>query len=86
MANAFFMEQPYDEIHIGRIIQMQLKAQGRSVKWFAEQIPCTRNHLYKIFRSSSLHTDLLLRISVVLNYNFFKHYETALKQNNVYQK
>lgn len=85
MANAFFMEEQL-EIHIGNLIRQELRNQGRSVKWFANQIPCTRNHTYKIFSSPSLNTDMLLKISVILDYNFFKHYETIFNQAKVYRK
>lgn len=63
------------EIHIGRIIQAKLKEQGRSVVWLAKQIPCTREHLYKIFSKPDINTAMLQRISKILDYNFFKLYE-----------
>ena len=61
-------------IHIGQLIQEQLKADRRSVSWLAEQIPCTRNHLYKIFRKPSIDCALLLRISQAMQFNFFRYY------------
>ena len=64
-------------IHIGHLIQAQLKADKRSVGWLAKQIPCTRNHVYKIFNRPSLDADLILRISVAMNFNFFRYYTTA---------
>ena len=63
-----------NEIHIGRLIQEQLKADQRSVSWLAKQIPCTRNHLYKIFRKPSIDCALLLRISQAMQFNFFRYY------------
>ncbi len=63
-----------NEIHIGRLIQEQLKADQRSVSWLAKQIPCTRNHLYKIFRKPSVDCALLLRISQAMQFNFFRYY------------
>lgn len=67
-------ENSSNEIHIGRLIQKQLKADKRSVSWLAAQIPCTRNHLYKIFRKDSLDCALLLRISQAMQFNFFRYY------------
>ena len=75
-----------NQLHIGKMIRQELRNQGRSVTWFASQLPCTRNHTYKIFSSPSLNTDMLLKISVILDYNFFKHYETILNQTEVYRK
>lgn len=63
------------DIHIGKIIRDKLNEQGRSVTWLAQQIPCSRNHMYKIFNNSSINTDLLLRIAKVMDYNFFQHYK-----------
>ena len=58
-------------IHIGRIIHQKLREQGRTAAWLAKQIPCTRNNVFKIMRKSHISTDLLLRISKILDYNFF---------------
>ena len=61
-------------IHIGQLIQTQLKADQRSASWLAREIGCTRNHLYKVFRKPSLDGELLLRISLAMNFNFFQYY------------
>ena len=61
-------------IHIGHLIEEQLKRDERSVSWLARQIPCTRNHVYKIFRKSSIDCALLLRISKAMQFNFFQYY------------
>ena len=62
------------DIHIGRLIRAQLKSDERSVSWLAREIGCTRNHLYKIFNKPSLDSDLLLRISKAMHFNFFQFY------------
>lgn len=64
----------YCNIHIGQLIRAQLKADERNVSWLAREIGCTRNHLYKVFRKPSLDAELLLRISLAMNFNFFKYY------------
>ena len=61
-------------IHIGQLIQAQLKADQRSASWLAREIGCTRNHLYKVFRKPSLDGELLLSISLAMNFNFFQYY------------
>ena len=61
------VENHPNEIHIGQCIQEQLKADQRSVSWLASQIPCTRNHLYKIFKKDSIDCALLLRISQIID-------------------
>ena len=62
------------DIHIGRRIRTKLKEQGRTTIWLANQIPCTPNHLYKVYDKPSINTDLLKRISKILDYNFFEDF------------
>ena len=68
--HAFFMHD-IREIHIGKLIQAKMKEQGRTNVWLARQIPCSPNHIYKIYNSSSINTEMLVRISKILGYNFF---------------
>ena len=74
------MEYPTGNLHIGQLIQAQLKKDQRSVGWLSRQIPCSRNHVYKLFKRSSLDSELLFRISVVMQFNFFQYYTTAFLQ------
>lgn len=67
-------------MHIGQLIRQQLEIQGKTVVWFAKQLSYSRTNVYKIFDKSSIDTDVLLRISCVLHYNFFKLYDEALKE------
>lgn len=68
------METHESNIHIGHLIREQLKADNRSVSWLAREIHCTRNNVYKIFNKASLDGDLILKISVAMNFNFFQYY------------
>lgn len=61
-------------VHIGKIIEEVFHRQGRSVSWFAAQLCCERSNIYNIFKRSSIDTALLVRISVVLDYDFFRFY------------
>ena len=62
------------EIHIGKLIQAKMKEQGRTNVWLAAQIPCTPNHLYKVYAKASINTELLRRISCILGHNFFEDF------------
>ena len=66
-------------IHVGRLIEEELHRQGLSVTWFAEQLCCARTNVYKIFGKSSIDTELLLRISYILRYDFFQCYSACMK-------
>ena len=61
-------------MHIGHEIRSKLKEQGRTVTWLSTRLACSRVNGYKIFEKSSLDTDLLLRISYALNFDFFSLY------------
>ena len=42
-----------ESIHIGNMIKAELKAQGRTVTWFAKAINTTRTNVYKILDKES---------------------------------
>ncbi len=57
---------------VGKHIEEVLRKQGKSATWLATQIPCERTNVYNIFKRKSLDVRLLMRISEVLNYDFFQ--------------
>lgn len=63
-----------EEIFIGRMIQEELKNQERTVTWLARKLNCDRTNIYDIFKRHSIDSELLLRVCVVLNVNFFDYY------------
>ncbi len=65
-------------VHIGQVIETELRRQRRSVSWFARELYCDRTNVYKIFRKESIDTMLLYRISTILAHDFFKYYTDAL--------
>lgn len=61
-------------VHIGKLIEAELRRQERSVSWFARNLYCERTNVYDIFKRRSVDTELLMRISRLLNRNFFLVY------------
>jgi len=61
-------------IHIGNEIHDEMMRQGRGALWLAEHLGCNRTNIYNIFVRESISTDLLMKISVALNRNFFTLY------------
>ena len=61
-------------IHIGKIIKSHVETQGQNKSEFARRIGVTPQNVYSVFKRASISTDLLLRISRVLGYNFFQYY------------
>lgn len=61
-------------INIGKKIEEVLREKKFSVSLFAQKINTNRNNVYDIFKRKSIDTELLYKISKILNYNFFELY------------
>ena len=61
-------------IHIGSLIEQELRRQDRSVTWLAGELRCDRTNVYKVFKKKSIDTKLLEDISIILQHNFFLDY------------
>lgn len=57
--------------HLGALIKAELETQERGVSWLAKKLSCDRSNVYRIFQKKSLDTQLLARISKILNRDFF---------------
>ena len=57
---------------IGNLIFNRLLQTEHSIVWFARKLHCSRTNVYNIFQKTNLDVELLKRISVILNYNFFE--------------
>jgi len=69
-------------IHIGEIICAQLAKDGRSKKWLAEKTYYEYSYFCKILKKPSIDTELLLCISLLLQYDFFAVYSAHLGIQN----
>lgn len=69
-------------MHIGQLIRQQVDEQGKTVVWFARQLSYSRTNVYKIYDKASIDTDVLIRISNILHYDFFKLYSEELKRDS----
>lgn len=67
-------------VSIGEQIRQTLKERRKTVVWFAAQLACSRTNVYKIFSKSSIDTNDLLRISKILNFDFFEAYSKQVKK------
>lgn len=68
------------KIHIGRLIEAAIRSQGLSASWVAAQLRCDRTNVYDIILREYIDTQLLLRISLLLDVDFFKYYSDYLKE------
>lgn len=61
-----------NELNIGPRVRAELKQQGRSVVWLADQLCLQRTSLYYMFKQNSVNVVTLMRISAILGHNFLK--------------
>lgn len=66
-------------VHIGRIIETELRRQERTVTWLSRKIHCDRRNIYDIFHRDNIDTNLLMRISYALGVDFFKIFSDAMQ-------
>jgi len=69
-------------IHIGKEVKLMLKRRKVKIVDFAKEINTNRNNVYNIFERESLDTQLLLRISQVLRFDFFSIYSADLMEQD----
>mgnify|MGYP003292330598 CR=1 FL=1 len=67
-------------VHIGKLIEEELRKQERSVTWFAKKLCYERTNVYSIFKRESIDTALLVRISKILHHNFFLYYDDEIEE------
>lgn len=70
-----------EPIFIGKIIEDELRRQGQTVTWLSRMIHCDRRNVYDIFSRCSIDTDLLSRICIALNKDFFTYFSTNLQKH-----
>lgn len=68
---------------IGTLIREEVERQERSISWFARKLCCDRSNVYRIFQRESIDTSLLLRISRLLDRDFFAEYSQQLGSDDL---
>lgn len=58
-------------MHIGQLIRQELLKRDLSPSWLASKIFCSRQHVYNIFNKENLDVELLRRICLAMEHNFF---------------
>ena len=75
-----------EEPHIGKLIKRHVNNKGIRIGWLAEKMGCHRNNVYKIFERPWIDTQTLMKISLILEYDFFselsKSYENGGKNTD----
>jgi len=58
-------------IHIGSIIKQKVAESSMKTQEFADRIDCERTTVYDIYKRKSIDSELLIRISAALNFDFY---------------
>lgn len=66
------------QIHIGNLIRDELRRQGHTNQWLADQLSVERSTVQRLFNKPSIDTQQLLRISKVLGKDMFVYYSQVL--------
>lgn len=61
------------KVHLGKIIHDRVNKSGLTITEFADMINLSRPAVYQMFNKHSIDSDLLFRISLILNENFVKY-------------
>jgi len=73
-------------IHIGSIIKQKFEESSMNITEFAKKIHLDRTSIYKVFLRKSIDTELLIKISSTLNYDFYNEVYFDKKTNNFPEK
>ncbi len=65
-------------MHIGSVIRQKVSEKGFTVTWLAGQLAYSRTNVYKIFHKRSIDTDVLMKISRILDFDFFSLFSDSL--------
>ena len=76
-----FMSINQEEIHIGSMIRAELRAQGRTVRWFSEAIHRDYSVVHKMLKRESIDLAMLIRISKLLNHDFLLDISKIMNTN-----
>lgn len=64
------------DVEIGPKVQEVFESKNMKLSDLADKLGTVRQNVYRIFKKSDLDTGLLVKISEVLNHNFFHYYKT----------
>ena len=74
------------DLYIGKLIQETLQEKGISASWLAKKIHCHKTNMYKIFQKKYIDTELLERISIALDTDFFSFHSDIVNKKREQNK
>lgn len=68
----------YKHIHLGKLILQRVREKNMDPEKICSVMKCTEKQLSAMYESKSLDTDVILRFSKLLEYDFFRIYSQHL--------
>lgn len=68
----------FKEIHIGQMIEKRVAESGMETSRICSFLKCSKEEIEKMFTKENLSTDILLKWSNLLDYDFFRVYTQHL--------
>lgn len=68
------MPEVMRNIEIGPIIKQVFEQRNMRLNEFASELGTVRQNVYRIFKKTHVDTGLLIKVSEVLDHNFFQYY------------
>jgi len=68
----------FKEIHMGLLIEKRVSEKEIEITRISKFLGCTENEITKMYKSKDLNTEILLRWSKLLEYDFFRIYSQHL--------
>ena len=63
------------KVRIGELVKEKLIEEGHSAAWLARKVNLDPSNFRRKLRKDSMDTELLIRISNALRYNFFDYFK-----------
>lgn len=68
----------YQDIKIGNLIEKEVNEKNIDISRICDNLKCTVDEINDLFNAESIETDKLLKLSKVLEYDFFRLYSQHL--------
>ncbi|QIG89339.1 helix-turn-helix domain-containing protein [Chryseobacterium sp. POL2] len=68
----------FKDIHIGQMMKTKVTESGIEISRICNFLKCSEEHISEMYESKSLDTELLLKWSKLLDYDFFRVYTQHL--------
>jgi len=72
--------KPVTKVDIGLAVRQKLDEQGSKIAWLARKVNCDPGNLHKHLQKEYIYPELLEKISIALNFDFFIYHSNYIRQ------